>query len=157
MEQKNIVLPIVTLATPKRNEASSDDEDEMHSLEKAVRKISTTPMNCSSSMGLMGLARGYEQYRESLLALKPPTEFGEASSDDLSSEWEPSEDLEMRALKSPRLRTTANLRTSLALPMPKSKLRSSSQDKSDSDGDAKTPPKYSRVRIMILKRPSKKR
>ena len=39
-------------------------------------------------MGLSGLARGYEQYRESLISLRPATEFGEASSDDLSSEWE---------------------------------------------------------------------
>ncbi len=38
--------------------------------------------------GLSVLARGYEQYRESLMDLRPSTEFGEASSDDLSSEWE---------------------------------------------------------------------
>ncbi len=42
-------------------------------------------------LGLSGLARGYEQYRESLTFLHPTTtEYGEASSDDLSSEWETS-------------------------------------------------------------------
>jgi hypothetical protein len=45
-------------------------------------------------MGLSGLARGYEQYRESLMSLRPATEFGEASSDDLSSEWESSSESE---------------------------------------------------------------
>ena len=40
--------------------------------------------------GLSGLAKGYEQYRESLTTLRPTTEFGEPSSDDLSSEWESS-------------------------------------------------------------------
>ena len=41
--------------------------------------------------GLSGLAKGYEQYRESLTFLRPTTEYGEASSDDLSSEWESSD------------------------------------------------------------------
>ncbi len=48
----------------------------------------------SNRMGLSGLARGYEQYRESLMSLRPATEFGEASSDDLSSEWESSSESE---------------------------------------------------------------
>ena len=40
--------------------------------------------------GLTGLAKGYEQYRESLSMLHIPSEYGEPSSDDLSSEWESS-------------------------------------------------------------------
>lgn len=64
------------------------------------RLLRTSPSRFSSSQyltdltmsggrtGLSGLARGYEQYRESLMSLRPATEFGEASSDDLSSEWE---------------------------------------------------------------------
>ena len=87
-------------------------EDATQRLETAVRKISRggspnlqrSPGVSSSPTpdpfrleGLSGLARGYEQYRESLTAFRFPvtTEFGEASSDDLSSEWEScSSDLE---------------------------------------------------------------
>ena len=66
------------------------------SLESAVRKLSRTSPNRSEMTGIRAglaiLARGYEQYREGIQLLRP-TEFGEASSDDLSSEWE-SADLE---------------------------------------------------------------
>ena len=90
----------------------ADEEDATQRLETAVRKISRggspnlqrSPGVSSSPTadpfrfeGLSGLARGYEQYRESLTAFRFPvtTEFGEASSDDLSSEWEScSSDLE---------------------------------------------------------------
>ena len=61
------------------------------SLESAVRKLSRTSPNRSEMTGIRAglaiLARGYEQYREGIQLLRP-TEFGEASSDDLSSEWE---------------------------------------------------------------------
>jgi hypothetical protein len=88
------------------NEDNVDDEvDELTaSLERTVRKISRggspgTSLFCTSPGydalaklgGLSGLARGYEQYRESLLTLRPATEYGEASSDDLSSEWDNSD------------------------------------------------------------------
>ena len=98
-------------------EDGADEEDATQRLETAVRKISrggspnlqrSPGAGVSSSAaspttdpfrfeGLSGLARGYEQYRESLTAFRFPvtTEFGEASSDDLSSEWEScSSDLE---------------------------------------------------------------
>ena len=94
-------------------EDDAGEEDATQRLETAVRKISRggspnlqrSPGGVSSSPtadpfrfeGLSGLARGYEQYRESLTAFRFPvtTEFGEASSDDLSSEWEScSSDLE---------------------------------------------------------------
>ena len=85
-----------------------EEEDVTKSLETAVRKISRgnspNPLRSSPNMfssdlslrigGLSGLARGYEQYRESLTFLRPMVEFGEASSDDLSSEWESSSDVE---------------------------------------------------------------
>ena len=73
-----------------------------------------TCLNLSvSSSGLSGLAKGYEQYRESLTSLRPTTEYGEPSSDDLSSEWESSseminEQLSIVTLKEP-------LATNLAL------------------------------------------
>ena len=61
------------------------------SLESAVRKLSRTSPNRNEMTGIRAglaiLARGYEQYREGIQLLRP-TEFGEASSDDLSSEWE---------------------------------------------------------------------
>ncbi len=69
------------------------------SLESAVRKLSRSSPNRSGQdmpgirAGLAILARGYEQYREGIHLLNP-TEFGEASSDDLSSEWESSADQE---------------------------------------------------------------
>ncbi len=55
--------------------------------------LASSPSRCQAVplAGLTGLARGYEQYRESLNLLRPTTEFGEASSDDLSSEWETSD------------------------------------------------------------------
>ena len=83
-----------------------DEVDVTKSLETAVRKMSrgSSPnnlMGVSPSSrpldylsGLSGLARGYEQYKESLTTLRPTTEFGEASSDDLSSEWESSAEAE---------------------------------------------------------------
>ncbi len=76
-----------------------DDEVDRvtQSLEQTVRKLSRGSPNMhaatsGSSGGLSGLAKGYEQYRESLLFLHPTTtEYGEASSDDLSSEWDNSD------------------------------------------------------------------
>jgi hypothetical protein len=72
-----------------------DSEDATQRLETAVRKISRGSPNPQRPptvchVGLDGLARGYEQYRESLTCFRLTTEFGEASSDDLSSEWESS-------------------------------------------------------------------
>ncbi len=112
-----ISRPVPTLSL-NNGDNSSHDDDVTRQLESAVRKMSrgspslqgsspnrmsrTSPSRFSSSpyltdlnlsncrMGLSGLARGYEQYRESLMSLRPATEFGEASSDDLSSEWESS-------------------------------------------------------------------
>ena len=67
------------------------------SLESAVRKLSRSSPNRSEMPGIKAglaiLARGYEQYREGIHLLNP-TEFGEASSDDLSSEWESGADQE---------------------------------------------------------------
>ena len=84
------------------------DKDVTKSLESAVRKMSRgnsplygnspTPNSSNNGIeplcisGLSGLAKGYEQYRESLISLRLTTEYGEASSDDLSSEWENSKD-----------------------------------------------------------------
>ena len=109
------VVPILSL-----NDAEEDEEEDVTKrLETAVRRISrgspnrqayggnsplmgrTSPnrFTCSSQdespVGLSGLARGYEQYREWLTTLRPTTEFGEPSSDDLSSEWESSHELEL--------------------------------------------------------------
>ena len=109
------VVPILSL-----NDAVEDEEEDVTKrLETAVRRISrgspnrqgyggnspligrTSPNRfvCSSQdespVGLSGLARGYEQYREWLTTLRPTTEFGEPSSDDLSSEWESSHELEL--------------------------------------------------------------
>ena len=88
------------------NGGGGGGDDATQLLETAVRKISRGSPNLQRSPGassaaspsadpfrlegLNGLARGYEQYRESLTAFRFPvtTEFGEASSDDLSSEWE---------------------------------------------------------------------
>jgi len=53
---------------------------------------STTAMTAYSTMGTTGstsVAPGYEQYQKSLLEVPwPHAEYGEASSDDLSSEWD---------------------------------------------------------------------
>ena len=108
-------VPVLSLNS---HAAADDDDDFTRQLESAVRKMSrgspnltspnrmsrTSPSRfcptgatyltdlslsaCSNRIGLSGLARGYEQYRESLMSLRPATEFGEASSDDLSSEWD---------------------------------------------------------------------
>lgn len=64
-----------------------------------MRKMSrgSSPLFGSSPetfSGLSGLAKGYEQYKESLTFLRPTTEYGEPSSDDLSSEWESSAETE---------------------------------------------------------------
>jgi len=53
---------------------------------------STTAMTTCSTVGTTGstsVAPGYEQYQKSLLEVPwPHAEYGEASSDDLSSEWD---------------------------------------------------------------------
>ena len=78
----------------KMTTLTSKEEDVTKSLESAVRKMSrgSSPNHLSPEFysGLSGLAKGYEQYRESLTFLRPTTEFGEPSSDDLSSEWDES-------------------------------------------------------------------
>ena len=110
------VVPILSL-----NDAMDDDEEDdvTKRLETAVRRISrgspnrqgypgaspligrtspnrfVCPTQEESPVGLSGLAKGYEQYREWLTTLRPTTEFGEASSDDLSSEWESSAELDL--------------------------------------------------------------
>ena len=79
------------------------------SLESAVRKLSRSSPNRSGGQDMPGiraglaiLARGYEQYREGIHLLNP-TEFGEASSDDLSSEWESSADQARRIRRREKL------------------------------------------------------
>lgn len=74
-----------------------DEVDEVtRSLETAVRKMSRgspNPRTTSPNVlwDLSGMAKGYEQYRESLTFMRHTTEYGEASSDDLSSEWDDSD------------------------------------------------------------------
>ena len=104
-------------------EEEGEEEDVTKSLETAVRKISrgnspnplrsspnlfNNDLSCLRIGGLSGLARGYEQYRQSLTFLRPMVEFGEASSDDLSSEWESNSDVENNnnSLKMPPMTTT---------------------------------------------------
>ena len=79
------------------------------SLESAVRKLSRSSPNRAGGQDMPGiraglaiLARGYEQYREGIHLLNP-TEFGEASSDDLSSEWESSADQARRIRRREKL------------------------------------------------------
>lgn len=45
-------------------------------------------LSSSSASGILLAAPGYEQYQKSLLEVPLHTEYGEASSDDLSSEWD---------------------------------------------------------------------
>ena len=108
---KRTSIPLLNVHRPGDDE-DEDEEDATQRLETAVRKISRGSPNLQRSPGggtvsasvvastaavsepirlegLSGLARGYEQYRESLTYYRPTSaEFGEASSDDLSSEWE---------------------------------------------------------------------
>ena len=101
-------VPTLHLRHHSMDEETDAEVDRVtQSLETAVRKISRgspnllTSPNRSPNMltgdlasrfaGLSGMARGYEQYRESLVCLRPTGEYGEASSDDLSSEWESSD------------------------------------------------------------------
>merc|ERR1711899_258245 len=66
----------------------------------SVTNINNNIEQPSYISGLSVLAKGYEQYRESLFLLRHTTEYGEASSDDLSSEWESSNESEASASKS---------------------------------------------------------
>ena len=86
-------------------DVTCDDDDVTRRLETAVRRISRGSPNRSpllgnspktSAAGLSGLARGYEQYREWVMTnlTGHTTEFAEASSDDLSSEWEACSEIE---------------------------------------------------------------
>jgi len=62
---------------------------------RSQRSASTSPRHSrASSSGLSPtrhsqlLSPGYEQYQKSLLEVPWPADYGEASSDDLSSEWD---------------------------------------------------------------------
>jgi len=61
-------------------------------LQLQTTATSTTTMTTCSTVGSTGstsVAPGYEQYQKSLLEVPwPHAEYGEASSDDLSSEWD---------------------------------------------------------------------
>ncbi|CAB4060044.1 ITPK [Lepeophtheirus salmonis] len=83
--------------TPEISIYHYDGNSVTENLEKAVRKISrgSSPNmqpRVSPVLEFMNdLARGYEEYRASLKSIRPTTEYGEASSDDLSSEWDNSD------------------------------------------------------------------
>lgn len=49
---------------------------------------SASPVSPGSRRGSGILAAGYEQYQKSLLEVPVSTDYGDASSDDLSSEWD---------------------------------------------------------------------
>ena len=100
LKKSSMPVPILSLNSHDFGKPDEDEDDVTKRLETAVRRISRGSPNRSPlldpkhSSGLSGLARGYEQYREWLTTLHPTTEFGEASSDDLSSEWESCSELD---------------------------------------------------------------
>ena len=168
--RKKISLPGLNLPVPVS--IRPFDDDVTKSLESAVRKMSrgnsplmgTSPNNRGGETfsGLTGLAKGYEQYRESLLMLHPSTEFGEASSDDLSSEWESSDKSETAdpscvVLKESVTSTLMDnyrrrkLMMSQQLQGHPSNLTNSSNLKSnkDDDDDEEETPKLSKKRVSV--------
>jgi hypothetical protein len=107
---------------------------------------------------LSGLAKGYEQYRESLTQLRPTTEFGEPSSDDLSSEWESSSEAESVSLvvlkDSVASALANNVRRRRANLQPRDSLEGFKDSNLEDEEDKKpttAPPK--RVSQMIPKSP----
>ena len=169
--RKKISLPGLNLPVPVS--IRPFDDDVTKSLESAVRKMSrgnsplmgTSPNNRGGETfsGLTGLAKGYEQYRESLLMLHPSTEFGEASSDDLSSEWESSDKSETAdpscvVLKESVTSTLMDnyrrrkLMMSQQLQGHPSHLTNSSNLKSnkDDDDDEDETPKLSNKRVSVI-------
>lgn len=53
-----------------------------------LNRRSPSPLNSSDVKRIMGYSHGYEQYQRSFLEVPLPRDYGYASSDDLSSEWD---------------------------------------------------------------------
>lgn len=53
-----------------------------------LNRRSPSPLSSSDMKRIMGLCHGYEQYQKSFLEVPLPRDYGYASSDDLSSEWD---------------------------------------------------------------------
>lgn len=53
-----------------------------------LNRRSPSPLSSSDIRRIMGFSHGYEQYQKSFLEVPLPRDYGYASSDDLSSEWD---------------------------------------------------------------------
>lgn len=53
-----------------------------------LNRRSPSPLSASDLRRIMGFSLGYEQYQRSFLEVPLPRDYGYASSDDLSSEWD---------------------------------------------------------------------
>lgn len=53
-----------------------------------LNRRSPSPLNSKEMKGIMDFSHGYEQYQKSFLEVPLPRDYGYASSDDLSSEWD---------------------------------------------------------------------
>lgn len=73
--------------SPSPNRTPSPDSDCSPRFRRRSLRRSASPVNPGSRRG-SEVAPGYEQYQKSLLEVPPSTEYGDASSDDLSSEWD---------------------------------------------------------------------
>lgn len=73
--------------TPSPNRTPSPDSDCSPRFRRRSLRRSASPVSPGSRRG-SELAPGYEQYQKSLLEVPCSTEYGDASSDDLSSEWD---------------------------------------------------------------------
>lgn len=73
--------------SPSPNRTPSPDSDCSPRFRRRSLRRSASPVSPGSRRGSV-LAPGYEQYQKSLLEVPCSTEYGDASSDDLSSEWD---------------------------------------------------------------------
>lgn len=98
---------------------SSPDSDCSPRFRRRSLRRSASPVSPGSRRGSV-LAPGYEQYQKSLLEVPCSTDYGDASSDDLSSEWDsdvpdvpPLEQPKVRKWKFNNCHTNFNLKNAL--------------------------------------------
>lgn len=88
------VTPLSTSSTTSSSSSASRRHLDPHrspsgGLRKHVlNRRSPSPLSANDMKRIMGFSHGYEQYQRSFLEVPLPRDYGYASSDDLSSEWD---------------------------------------------------------------------
>ena len=90
--------------SPSRSPSPGSDSSPRLSRRGSLFRRSASPGTPGSRRGSTA-STGYDQYQKSLLEVPVPTDYGDASSDDLSSEWD-SDVPEIPKIQLPKVKNT---------------------------------------------------